>query len=111
MVPVGSDPDLAAVAFDDGAADRQPDAHAAWLGAVERFEQPLGSLRVHSDSCVLDRQSHAVVRVVLGLGGVATVDGGLGLRGALPTLVKPVTIASAAASGPCPAAGELTLIM
>ena len=36
----------------------------------------------------------AVARVVLGLGGVATVDGGLGLREVLPSLAKPVTIAS-----------------
>ena len=35
-----------------------------------------------------------VARIVLGLGGVATVDGGVGMREALPTLAKPVTIAS-----------------
>jgi glycerate kinase len=36
----------------------------------------------------------AVARIVLGLGGVATVDGGAGLREVLPELAKPVTIAS-----------------
>jgi len=36
----------AAVAFDDGAADRQADAHARALGGVEGLEQALGFLHV-----------------------------------------------------------------
>ena len=42
---LGSDPDASAMRLDDGARDRQADAHALALGGDERLEQLLGDLR------------------------------------------------------------------
>jgi glycerate kinase len=63
------------------------------LGADER--DPLrASSRGFGELLLFVTADAAVARIVVGLGGVATVDGGLGLREALATLAKPVTIAS-----------------
>lgn len=46
----------------DGAADGQPDPHAAGLGAEERFEELVDELGVHSHARVLHRQQYPASR-------------------------------------------------
>src|SRR5271167_4712939 len=47
--------------LDDGPADRESDSHTVILGGVERFEEPVRSLRVKPDSRILYRQAHMIV--------------------------------------------------
>ena len=48
-------PDSPLMAFDDRAADEQPDTHAAALGRVEGIEQLTHSLTVEADTDVCGR--------------------------------------------------------
>src|SRR6266853_4345223 len=46
--------------FDNGATDVQSDSHPLMLSCVERFEEPVGSLRIETDP----RISHAEERLI-----------------------------------------------
>src|ERR1700721_3681770 len=46
--------------FDNGATDVQSDSHPLMLSCVERFEEPVGSLRIESEP----RISHAEERLI-----------------------------------------------
>ena len=51
-------PQPAAMRLDDGAADRQPDAHAVALGGDERLEQPRQDFRPNAAAGVGDADQH-----------------------------------------------------
>ena len=53
-------PETATVSLDDRTADRQPDAHAAALGRVERIEQPIHCLGLETDACVLHADPYTI---------------------------------------------------
>jgi hypothetical protein len=52
--------------LDDGAADRQPNAHPIGLGGVERFEALVHALSVQAHAHILDAQAHSIAFVSLG---------------------------------------------
>ena len=49
--------------LNNGATDGEPDSHTVILGGVERFEEPVRSLRVEPDSRILHRQPYMIVFV------------------------------------------------
>src|ERR1700678_2421181 len=53
--------------FNNRAADRQADTHAALLGRVERIEERLGALRLESHARVFDAQPHMIPTFSFGL--------------------------------------------
>ena len=59
-------PKTAAMTLDDGAADKQTDAHAAALGRVEGFEQSFRIPRMETYPGVSDGDTH--LRAVMPLG-------------------------------------------
>jgi glycerate kinase len=93
--PLGRPVDAGYLVLDDGTAIVES---ARAIGLTLLTADELDPLRASSrglgELLGAAHRDPAVGRIVLGLGGVATVDGGAGLREALPRLSKPVTIAS-----------------
>src|SRR5262249_11538307 len=59
-------PQLSAMRFDDGPADRQADSQAAGLRRVERVEDALALLRRDAGARVGDRDEHALRQIRFG---------------------------------------------
>jgi glycerate kinase len=93
--PLGRPVDAGYLVLDDGTAIVES-ARAIGLPllAADELDPLRASSRGFGELLRFVTADAAVARIVVGLGGVATVDGGLGLREALATLAKPVTIAS-----------------
>ena len=52
--------------LDNGTTDGKSDSHTVILRGVERFEEPVRSLRIEPDSRILHRQTHTITFVSLG---------------------------------------------
>jgi hypothetical protein len=48
------------MSLDDGAADGEPDTHAAALGCVERIEQLVHALTLDADTRIPHRHAHTI---------------------------------------------------
>ncbi len=93
--PLGRPVDARYLVLDDGTAIvESAQAIGLPLLAADELDPLRASSRGFGELLRVVTADAAVDRIVVGLGGVATVDGGLGLREALPALAKPVTIAS-----------------
>src|SRR6266478_5600425 len=53
--------------LDNGATDAQSDSHTIILSCVERFEEPVGSLRIETDPRIFHAEAHPIAFVSFGL--------------------------------------------
>src|SRR6266481_9897217 len=53
--------------LDNGATDAQSDSHTVILSCVERFEEPVGSLRIETDPRIFHAEEHPITFVSSGL--------------------------------------------
>src|SRR6266403_61092 len=52
--------------LDNGATDGYSDSHTVILSCVERFEEPVGSLRIETDPRIFHAEEHAIAFVSFG---------------------------------------------
>src|SRR6266446_3433522 len=52
--------------LDNGATDAQSDSHTVILSCVERFEEPVGSLRIETDPRIFHAEEHPIAFVSFG---------------------------------------------
>src|SRR6266853_3399829 len=52
--------------LDNGATDGESDSHTVILSCVERFEEPVGSLRIETDPRIFHAEEHPIAFVSFG---------------------------------------------
>ena len=93
--PLGRPVDASYLVLDDGTAIvESAQAIGLPLLAASELDPHRASSRGFGELLAAVDADPSVSRIIVGLGGVATVDGGAGLREAFPSLGKPLTIAS-----------------